>query len=115
MSGNGFLARDITIENIAGAKKHQAVALRVNEDFVALYRCHINGYQGTLYVHSFQQFYQECDILGTIDFVLGNAVVVFQGCNIWLKMPLHGQQLSQHNLVIAQMRTLEFPSRIVQF
>ncbi|XP_065622749.1 probable pectinesterase/pectinesterase inhibitor 12 isoform X2 [Quercus suber] len=73
VSGDGFLARDITIENIAGEEKHQAVALRVNADFAALYRCHINGYQGILYVHSFRQFYQECDVLGTIDFVLGEC------------------------------------------
>ena len=62
----------------------------------------------------FRQFYQECDIFGTIDFVLGNAAVVFQGCNIWSKMPLHGQYtVIQHNLVTAHLRTLEFPSRIV--
>ncbi|KAM3741683.1 hypothetical protein ACB098_07G015200 [Castanea mollissima] len=91
VSGDGFLARDICIENKAGAKKHQAVALRVNADFAALYKCHINGYQDTLYVHSFRQFYRECDILGTIDFILGNAAVIFQGCNIWSQMPMPGQ------------------------
>ena len=91
MSGDGFLARDICIENRAGAKKHQAVALRVNANFAALYKCHINGYQDTLYVHSFRQFYRECDILGTIDFILGNAAVIFQGCNIWSRMPIFGQ------------------------
>nr|POE83172.1 putative pectinesterase/pectinesterase inhibitor 12 [Quercus suber] len=48
MSGDGFLARDICIESRAGAKKHQAVALRVNANFAALHKCHINGYQDTL-------------------------------------------------------------------
>lgn len=28
---------------------------------------------------------------GTIDFIFGNAAVVFQGCNIVARMPLHGQ------------------------
>ncbi|KAK7845137.1 putative pectinesterase/pectinesterase inhibitor 12 [Quercus suber] len=90
----------IHIENKAGVEKQQAIALRVNADFVALYKCSIIGYKNTLYVHSFCQFYQECDTWGTIDFIFGNAGVVFQACT--------------HNLTIAQMSTLESPSKIVQ-
>lgn len=91
VSAEGFLARDISIENRAGAAKHQAVALRVNADFAAAYKCTISGYQDTLYVHSFRQFYRECDIYGTIDYLFGNAAVVFQACNIISRMPLPGQ------------------------
>lgn len=91
VSGEGFLARDITIENTAGPEKYQAVALRVNADLAAFYRCTFNGYQDTLYVHSFRQFYRECDIYGTIDFLFGNAAAVFQGSNIVSKMPMPGQ------------------------
>lgn len=91
VSGEGFLARDITFENTAGLNKHQAVALRINADLAAIYRCTIDGYQDTLYAHSFRQFYRECNILGTIDYIFGNAAVVFQGCNIVSKMPLQGQ------------------------
>lgn len=100
MSGEGFLARDISIENRAGPNKHQAVALRVNADMAALYRCSINGYQDTLYVHSFRQFYRECDVSGTIDFIFGNAAVVFQGCNIVARMPM----LGQFTVITAQSR-----------
>ncbi|XP_038976854.1 probable pectinesterase/pectinesterase inhibitor 12 [Phoenix dactylifera] len=98
--GQGFLARDITFQNIAGAAKSQAVALRVNADMVALYRCVIDGYQDTLYVHSFRQFYRECDIHGTVDFLFGNAAVLFQGCKLVAKNPLRGQS----NVVAAQSR-----------
>ncbi|XP_075673845.1 putative pectinesterase/pectinesterase inhibitor 12 [Castanea sativa] len=91
VSGEGFLARDLRIENKAGGEKHQAVALRVNADFVALYKCSIIGYEDTLYVHSFRQFYRECDIRGTIDFIFGNAAVVFQSCDIVSRMPMSGQ------------------------
>ena len=91
MSGEGFLARDIRIENKAGGEKHQAVALRVNADFVALYKCSIIGYEDTLYVHSFRQFYRECEIKGSIDFIFGNAAVVFQSCDIFSRMPIAGQ------------------------
>ncbi|KAM0952452.1 putative hydrolase [Dioscorea sansibarensis] len=99
-SGQGFLARDLTIMNTAGPAKNQAVALRVNADLSAVYRCKIDGYQDTLYVHSFRQFYRECDIFGTVDFVLGNSAVIFQGCNLVAKKPLPGQ----YNVITAQSR-----------
>ncbi|XP_050228301.1 probable pectinesterase/pectinesterase inhibitor 12 [Mercurialis annua] len=100
VSGDGFLARDITIENTAGPQKHQAVALRINADLAAIYRCKINGCQDTLYVHSFRQFYRECDISGTIDYIFGNAATIIQRCNIISKMPMAGQ----FNVITAQSR-----------
>ncbi|KAJ3695754.1 hypothetical protein LUZ60_001131 [Juncus effusus] len=100
VAGQGFLARDITFRNTAGPSKGQAVALRVNADLSAIYRCTIDGYQDTLYVHSFRQFYRECDIHGTVDFIFGNAAVVLQGCNIIAKNPNPGQS----NVITAQSR-----------
>ncbi|GMH04132.1 hypothetical protein Nepgr_005971 [Nepenthes gracilis] len=100
VSGDGFLARDMSFENRAGPEKHQAVALRVNADLAAVYRCTIIGFQDTLYVHSFRQFYRECEVYGTIDFIFGNAAVVFQASNIVSRMPLPGQ----FTVVTAQSR-----------
>ncbi|GLJ32201.1 hypothetical protein SUGI_0648180 [Cryptomeria japonica] len=45
VSGNRFVARDMTFVNTAGAEKHQAVALRVGSDKSAVYRCSIKGYR----------------------------------------------------------------------
>ncbi|XAR58411.1 Pectinesterase [Bertholletia excelsa] len=87
----GFVAVDITFQNTAGASKGQAVAVRNGADLSTFYSCSIEGYQDTLYVHSLRQFYRECDIYGTVDFIFGNAAVVFQNCNIYPTLPLIGQ------------------------
>ncbi|KAE8672228.1 Pectinesterase 2 [Hibiscus syriacus] len=98
--GDGFIAKGITIENSAGPSKHQAVALRTGSDLSAFYKCSFVGYQDTLYVHSLRQFYRECDVYGTIDFVFGNAAAVFQGCNLYARKP----NPNQKNIFTAQGR-----------
>ncbi|KAF9622187.1 hypothetical protein IFM89_030045 [Coptis chinensis] len=99
--GHGFVAVNITICNTAGAIKHQAVALRNGADLSSFYGCSFEGYQDTLYSHSLRQFYRECDIYGTVDFIFGNAAVVLQNCNIYVRLPLS----YQFNAVTAQGRT----------
>ncbi|KAL2503388.1 Pectinesterase/pectinesterase inhibitor 3 [Forsythia ovata] len=98
--GDGFLARDVTFQNTAGPSKHQAVALRVNADLTAFYRCDMLAYQDTLYVHSLRQFYVSCFVAGTVDFIFGNAAVVLQNCDIHARRPGSGQR----NMVTAQGR-----------
>ena len=77
------------------------MAVRSGSDISAFYGCSFEGYQDTLHTHSLRQFYKECDIYGTIDFIFGNAAVVFQDCNIYLRLPLHGQ----YNVITAQGKT----------
>ncbi|XP_021722450.1 probable pectinesterase/pectinesterase inhibitor 41 [Chenopodium quinoa] len=101
VTGTGFVGMNLTIRNTAGAIKHQAVALRSGADLSAFYSCSFEGYQDTLYVHSLRQFYRECDIYGTVDFIFGNANVVFQNCNIYPRLPLD----KQFNAITAQGRT----------
>ncbi|KAI9156683.1 hypothetical protein LWI28_010562 [Acer negundo] len=92
VSGERFVAIDVTFRNTAGPEKHQAVALRNNADLSTFYRCSFEGYQDTLYVHSLRQFYRECDIYGTVDFIFGNAAAVFQNCNLYARKPLPNQK-----------------------
>ncbi|CAG7882540.1 unnamed protein product [Brassica rapa] len=99
--GERFLARDITFQNTAGPSKEQAVALRVGSDFSAFYQCDMLAYQDTLYVHSNRQFFVNCLIVGTVDFIFGNAAVVLQDCDIHARRPGPGQK----NMVTAQGRT----------
>ncbi|XP_023527134.1 pectinesterase 2-like [Cucurbita pepo subsp. pepo] len=87
VDGDGFIARDITFRNTAGAANHQAVALRSGSDLSVFYRCGFEGYQDTLYVYAERQFYKQCDIYGTVDFIFGNAAVVLQDCNIIARDP----------------------------
>ncbi|XP_042420197.1 pectinesterase-like [Zingiber officinale] len=98
--GDGFLMRDVTVENSAGPSKHQAVALRVGADLSAFHRCSFVGNQDTLYVHSLRQFFYDCDVYGTIDFIFGNSAVVLQKCRLYARRPLPGQQ----NFFTAQAR-----------
>ncbi|XP_028752100.1 pectinesterase [Neltuma alba] len=98
--GERFLARDITFENTAGHAKHQAVALRVGSDFAAFYQCDFLAFQDTLYVHNNRQFFINCLIAGTVDFIFGNSAAVFQDCDIHARLPGSGQK----NMVTAQGR-----------
>lgn len=94
VSGKGFIARDMTFRNTAGPQNHQAVALRVDSDQSAFFRCSVEGYQDTLYVHSLRQFYRECNIYGTIDFIFGNGAAVLQNCKIYSRVPLPLQKVT---------------------
>ncbi|MED6171914.1 putative pectinesterase/pectinesterase inhibitor 41 [Stylosanthes scabra] len=99
--GEGFVGVNMTFRNTAGPEKHQAVAVRNGADFSTFYGCSFEGYQDTLYVHTMRQFYRECDIYGTVDFIFGNAKVVFQSCNLYPRLPMKGQ----FNAITAQGRT----------
>ncbi|XP_059432159.1 pectinesterase/pectinesterase inhibitor PPE8B-like isoform X1 [Corylus avellana] len=100
VSGRGFIARDITFENTAGPQKHQAVALRSDSDLSVFFRCGIKGFQDSLYTHTMRQFYRECRISGTVDFIFGDGTVVFQNCQILAKKGLPNQK----NTITAQGR-----------
>ncbi|KAK1309508.1 Pectinesterase 2 [Acorus calamus] len=101
VTGDGFIARGMTFQNTAGPQKHQAVAMRSGSDLSVFYQCSFKGYQDTLYVYSQRQFYRNCDIYGTVDFIFGDAATVLQSCNIYVRKPMSGQQ----NTVTAQGRT----------
>ncbi|CAK8563919.1 unnamed protein product [Lathyrus sativus] len=100
VKGKGFIARDISFTNTAGPEKHQAVALKSSSDLSVFYRCGIFGYQDSLYAHNMRQFYRECKITGTVDFIFGDATAVFQKCQIIARQGMQDQK----NTITAQGR-----------
>ncbi len=84
--GNNFKAENITFENTAGPVG-QAVAVRVTADKVIFNNCRFLGNQDTLYPNGKQsrQYYKDCYIEGTVDFIFGWATCVFDNCEIFCK------------------------------
>ncbi|KAH7513585.1 hypothetical protein ACOSP7_007823 [Xanthoceras sorbifolium] len=98
--GDGFIAKSMGFQNTAGAAGHQAVALRVQSDMSAFYNCRMDGYQDTLYAQTHRQFYRNCVISGTVDFIFGDSATLIQNSLIIVRKPMDNQQ----NIVTAHGR-----------
>ncbi|CAN8284404.1 unnamed protein product [Cochlearia groenlandica] len=102
--GEGFMAQSMGFRNTAGPEGHQAVAIRVQSDKSIFLNCRFEGYQDTLYAYTHRQYYRSCVIVGTVDFIFGDAAAIFQNCNIFVRKGLPGQK----NTVSAQGRVDKF-------
>ena len=81
--GPDFLAENITFENTSGPVG-QAVACHVAGDRAVFRRCRFLGFQDTLYTfgENTREYYEDCYIEGTIDFIFGKATAVFNRCEL---------------------------------
>lgn len=82
------MADDIKISNLtiqnSSCNEGQAVSLHVEGDRFIIKASKISGCQDTIYTggnHS-RQYYENCYIEGTTDFIFGSATVVFKNCTI---------------------------------
>jgi pectinesterase len=83
VQGDDFYAENLTIANTAG-RVGQAVALHVEADRCVFKNCRFLGNQDTMYLAkgNSRQYYENCYVEGTTDFIFGEATVVFQRCTI---------------------------------
>ena len=81
-----FTAINITFENTTG-ESPQALALYVDGQRAAFKNCRFLGGQDTLYAggNGAVQYYYNCYIDGTVDFIFGDARAVFDSCVIYPK------------------------------
>ncbi|QMU27095.1 pectinesterase family protein [Adhaeribacter radiodurans] len=83
---NDFTAENITFANSAGPVG-QAVAVRIDGDRVFFQNCRFLGNQDTLYTYgeNSRQYYKNCYIEGTVDFIFGWSTAFFEDCQIFCK------------------------------
>jgi pectinesterase len=86
VEGSDFIAQNLTIQNTSGPVG-QAVALNVNANRVVLTNCSLLGNQDTLYTSAegAKNYFKDCYIEGTTDFIFGDATVLFENCIIHSK------------------------------
>ena len=84
-----FLAENLTIENAAGEGKNiaQACAITVDGDRVAFINCRFLANQDTIYTYGKgqRQYFRNCWIEGTTDFIFGASTCWFEDCTILSK------------------------------
>lgn len=81
IKANDISVENITIENSFGVGS-QAVALLAQGQRLQFRNCRLLGNQDTLYTHSGTQYYRNCYIQGTVDFIFGAATAVFENNTI---------------------------------
>src|SRR3954462_12116205 len=91
MKAANFTATNITFQNDAGFTAGQAVAVEADGDMAAFYNCRIVGNQDILFTNNdkSRQYYKNCYIEGTTDFIFGSSTAWFEQCQIHSKKNSH--------------------------
>jgi pectinesterase len=83
VAGDNIKISNLTIQN-SSCNQGQAVSLHVEGDRFVMINSKVLGCQDTLYAakDNSRQYYENCYIEGTTDFIFGQATAVFQNCEI---------------------------------
>jgi PelA/Pel-15E family pectate lyase len=84
VGGHDFYAENITFENSFG-QGSQAVAVVSEADRLIFKNCKFLGWQDTLYAKNGRQYFENCYIEGSVDYIFGQAAAVFENCVIHSK------------------------------
>lgn len=82
--GEGFYAKNITFENSAGPVG-QALAIYIGGDKAVFVDCRFLGYQDTMYGGRVRQYFKNCYIEGSTDFIFGPSTAFFDECQLHTK------------------------------
>lgn len=78
-----FYCENVTFANTAGMTAGQAVAVLTTGDKMFFRNCRFLGFQDTLYTYGLgRQYYEDCYIEGSVDFIFGPATALFNRCEI---------------------------------
>ncbi|HEX2629650.1 MAG TPA: pectinesterase family protein [Chitinophagaceae bacterium] len=91
IKANDFEASNLTFDNDAGFTAGQAVAVMASGDRMIFRNCRFTGNQDVLFTPpaTSRQYYENCYIEGTTDFIFGAATVWFEKCHIHSKKNSH--------------------------
>jgi len=82
--GTGFYAKNITFENASGPVG-QALAISIQGDKAVFNNCKFLGFQDTLYGADGRQYFKDCYIEGSTDFIFGSSTAFFDNCQLHTK------------------------------
>ena len=99
--GNDFQAQHISFSNQAGFNAGQAVSLRIEGNRASFYNCKMLGFQDVLFLsgNGVKQYFEDCYIEGTTDFIFGAATAMFQNCIIHSKKNSHVTAASTNSII----------------
>jgi len=83
VEGDDFSASNLTVKNASG-DRGQGIALSVTANRAKISNCNLLGNQDTLYLSGkdAKQYFKDCYIEGTTDFIFGGATALFENCAI---------------------------------
>lgn len=99
--GNDFHAENLTFQNDAGFTAGQAVALRIEGNRASFRNCKMMGNQDVLFLSGsgVKNYFEDCYIEGTTDFIFGAATAVFKNCHIHSKKNSHVTAASTNSII----------------
>jgi pectinesterase len=99
--GNDFQAQHLSFSNQAGFNAGQAVALRVEGNRASFINCRMLGFQDVLFLsgNGVKQYFKDCYIEGTTDFIFGASTVLFENCHIHSKKNSHVTAAATNSII----------------